>query len=127
MRNEEAYVKALSDQIEQLNVKAQHLSRPLHLDGTKGGAPIDMSDTVAEIIQAKDELAERMQTLLEKQREAERMIGQMTDGRVAAVLTYRYLCGYTWEKVAEAEGCSVVHAHRLHQKGIQALNKILRY
>lgn len=125
MRNEEAYVKALSDQIEQLNVKAQHLSRPLHLDGTKGGAPIDMSDTVAEIIQAKDDLAERMQALLEKQREAERLIFKLEDSRAAAVLSYRYLSGYTWEWVAHEVGCSVVHAHRLHKKGIQALNKIL--
>ena len=125
MRNEAAYIKALAEQIEQLNVKAQQLSRPLRLDASKGGEPIDMSDTVAEVIQAKNELAERVQALLEKQREAERLIFNLEDSRAAAVLSYRYLSGYTWEWVAHEVGCSVVHAHRLHKKGIQALNKIL--
>lgn len=125
MRNEAAYIKALAEQIEQLNVKAQQLSRPLRLDASKGGEPIDMSDTVAELIQAKGELDVRLQKLLEKRRRLEGAINQLEDGRAAAVLVYRYFAGYTWEEVAEREGCSVMHAHRLNKKGIRDLNKIL--
>lgn len=83
-------------------------------EGSGGGAVhkggdarfIKIMDRVFEVEKEQDELFE---ILVEKQKEIENVIRRVKNDTYRELLGYRYLCNYSWEKVADKMGYSEIH------------------
>lgn len=54
-----------------------------------------------------------------------RSISLVPHGNLRRLLTYRYICGCTWERVAVKMGLSYVHVvHRLHPQALKFIGDI---
>lgn len=58
-------------------------------------------------------------------REIRREIEAMENETEREVLTYRYLCGFTWEEIAERMHYSFQHIHRIHKKALTNFRHVI--
>ena len=85
----------------------------------------NLEECVNKIIVIEDSLKNDMDKLIEIKDQARTVIGKMDVPEYKTLLTYRYICGKTWEEVAEAMGYSYVHiVSRLHPKALEKLRVI---
>lgn len=84
--------------------------------GKKGAALADIEREI-------EEEREAARTL---RRDIRASIAALTDGTLRRLLTYRYICGCTWERVAVKMNMSYVHVvHRLHPKALRQIGDII--
>lgn len=67
----------------------------------------------------KDEIVE----LLDTEADVKAMINQLERADLRVVLELRYLCNYSWPKIAEEIGCDRRQATRLHGLALAALEE----
>jgi hypothetical protein len=59
-------------------------------------------------------------------RDIRQSISRVSSGTLRRLLTYRYICGCTWERVAVKLEMSYVHVvHRLHPKALNEIGDII--
>ena len=71
------------------------------------------------------ELDRRIDEYVDLVREAERLISRLPDERYRDVLTYRYLNGWRFPRVARAMGYERKYIYRLHEQALHALDEIV--
>ena len=91
----------------------------LRLSGTSRRSKVE--DNVLAMVDVHRELKEKIRELLEETRRAEKLICTLSDERYHAVLQLRYLCGMSWEEVAQRLHFSVRWVHKLHGEGLKQL------
>ena len=106
-------VRRLEEQLEEL--RDSKISISVTYDGMpKGTGFSDLSEYAAKIDELereiKDKRYERIQTFLKVQRAIE----GMGDSQEKTLLTYKYLRGYGWERIATDMGYTYRHITRLH-------------
>ena len=84
--------------------------------GRKGAARADIEREIEEELEAARTL----------RRDIRASIAALRDGTLRRLLTYRYICGCTWERVAVKLDLSYVHVvHRLHPKALREIGDII--
>ena len=70
------------------------------------------------------EIDHEIETLVREQKTAERIIRQLPNAKWRDLLSYRYLNGWSWLKVAKAMRYDKRWVHRLHQNALQASEQV---
>lgn len=91
----------------------------VRLSGTPRRSKVE--DNVLAMVDVHRELKERVNELMQETRRAEKLICTLSDERYHAVLQLRYLCGLSWEEVAQRLNFSVRWVHKLHGEGLKQL------
>jgi len=100
-------------------MRATSRASAVRLSGTSRRSRVE--DNVLDLVDTQKELHERVRELMAKTREAEKRICLLSDRRYHAVLQLRYLCGLSWEEVAQRLHFSVRWVHKLHGEGLRQL------
>ena len=89
--------------------------RAARTDGMpRGGAGVDWTDTVVRIDEMERALDRDIDRLIDLRREIAEVIAAVPDMRYRTLLEYRYLCGWSWRRIARAMNYSedwTRHAH----------------
>ena len=119
-RKTRAEEKAIRESIEELRLNKMSPSLGVQDGMPKGSGGSDLSGYAARL----DELERKLQV---KQKKAVILmcniadsIAEMEDATERTLLRYRYICGYTWEKIAEEMNCSVRWIHKKHGKALKS-------
>ena len=76
-------------------------------------------ERLVEKVLAIDEMVtNKIDELVDTQSDIKMAIGKVEDSTLRTLLTYRYLCGKTWEQIAVDMGYSYMHVCRLHGKAL---------
>ena len=118
-RKTRAEEKAIRESIEELRLNKMSPSLGVQDGMPKGSGGSDLSGYAARL----DELERKLQV---KQKKAVILmcniadsIAEMEDATERTLLRYRYICGYTWEKIAVELGYSWRQVHYIHGKALQ--------
>ena len=76
---------------------------------------------VEQIMELENELHHRIQECIRSYREIERCIGSVKNTRWKSILRYRYICGKSWEALAEEMELSSKWVKKLHDDAIRNL------
>ena len=118
-----SYLQAKRDVIrleEQLaELKLNKLSLSVINDGMPHGSDIgDLSDYVAQVDEIEREIVRRRYGRISAFHEVQKAIESMENEQEKDLLTYRYLRGYGWERIAVEMGYTWRHTIRLHGKAL---------
>ena len=95
--------------------------------GKQGSSENRQEIKLIRYIQLSDKLKTRLQEREKTKAEIEKIIGSIDKPIHRALLNYRYLCGYSWEKIAEKIDMSDRWTRtRLHSDALNAAEKILK-
>ena len=116
-------LRSLSEEINQLRLS--QIMPGIVSDGLpKGSGGSDLSGYAARLDELERGLREKAAELYRRQTEIEADISAMEDANERTVLRNYYLCGMTWERVAEAMGYSWRQIHRIHGEALIHFEKM---
>ena len=110
---------ARAEKYREMAMQATGRTDAIRVSGT--GERSKVEKYILELWDVHNELQQEINRLMEKSREAEKLIQTLEDERLRAVLELRYLCGMTWEELADKLHFTVRWAHKLHKEGIEKL------
>jgi len=119
-------IRSKSEQIRTLNEIATSCSATLTgmpRNPNRGGSR--MADAVCKMIDLENEIARDMDRLIEVKREIVTVINAVDDVVLRTLLEKRYLCGATWEEISVDLCFNRRWTFRLHDKALEAVQKIL--
>lgn len=119
-------IRSKSEQIQSLNEIATSCSATLTgmpRNPNRGGSR--MADAVCKMIDLENEIARDMDRLIEVKREIVTVINAVDDVVLRTLLEKRYLCGATWEEISVDLCFNRRWTFRLHDKALEAVQKIL--
>ena len=122
VRTKQRYAQVLCERAQRyrdMAMRATGRVSAVRFGGTSRRSKVE--DNVLAMMDVEKELRDRMKELLEDTRRVEKMISLMTDERYHAVLQLRYLCGLSWEEVANRLHFTVRWVHKLHGEGLKQL------
>lgn len=106
-------------------LRAELLPRGISYSGMPGGSPKTSADILAQIDELERRLGSQLKQALEIMAEVTDVIEQVSDERCKNVLLARYICGKSWERIADEENYSWRHVLRLHGEGLKEISMIL--
>lgn len=80
-----------------------------------------MSDIIAKIVDAEDEINAEIDCLVDLKREMRVVIGAIGNPEYQTLLELRYLCFKTWEQISVAMSYSIQHAYRIHEQALATI------
>ena len=110
---------ARAEKYREMAMQATGRTDAIRVSGTGDRSKVEKY--ILELWDIHNELQQEMAILREKSRNTEMMIQQLPDERHRAVLELRYLCGLTWEEIADRLHFTVRWTHKLHKEGVEAL------
>ena len=111
-------VERLEEQLEEL--RANKMSLKVVNDGMpKGSGTSDLSAYAARMDELERSLIEKRYIRIQEFAKVQDAIEEMEDDQEKLLLTYRYLRGMTWERVAEKMNYSWQHVHKIHARALQ--------
>ena len=119
-------IRSKSEQIRTLNEIATSCSATLTgmpRNPNRGGSR--MADAVCKMIDLENEIARDMDRLIEVKREIVTVINAVDDVVLRTLLEKRYLCGAPWEEISVDLCFNRRWTFRLHDKALEAVQKIL--
>ena len=114
----EAEIEACYEQIAALRDEATRMSAELS-DMPSGGECRDLDDIVAEMVDLRAELIERIRRANQLRKEICDLIYSLEDERLIRLLHLRYIDGCKWEEVAERIGTDLRYVYRMHGRALQ--------
>lgn len=114
----EAEIEACYEQIAALRDEATRMSAELS-DMPGGGECRDLDDIVAEMVDLRAELIERIRRANELRKEICDLIHSLEDERLIRLLHLRYVDCLKWEDVAERIGTDLRYVYRMHGRALQ--------
>ena len=120
-------VRAKRDELKKLREDATAISPQTSEGGHTPGAVSDkVGRKAAAAADIEREIEEECAACRLLRRDIRATIAQVSSGDLRRLLSYRYICGCTWERVAVKMGYSYVHVvHRLHPRALQAVGDIV--
>lgn len=111
-------VARLEAQLEEL--RTNKMSLKMVNDGMpKGSGTSDLSAYAARMDELERSLTEKRYVRIQEFVKVQDAIEEMEDDQEKLLLTYRYLRGMTWERVAEEMNYSWQHVHKIHARALQ--------
>lgn len=89
--------------------------------GSSLSASSRVADCAAKIADLEREIDRRIDEYVDLTREIEAAIDRIPDGRYRDVLRFRYVNGWTWEKIADEMGYDLRWVHRLHGHALEKI------
>ena len=89
------------------------------------GGSDKVGQTVAIVLDLKNDIAAEVKRLVDKQREIELNIEKINDDRLEIILKYKYINGATFEQIAVQMGYSYRQICRLHGFALKKLQNVL--
>ena len=118
-------LRSLSEEINQLRLS--QIMPGIVADGLpKSNGGSDLSGYAARLDELERKLREKAAELYKRQTEIEANISAMKDANERTVLRNYYLCGMTWERVAEVMGYSWAQVHRIHGRALAHFEKMIQ-
>ena len=77
------------------------------------------TDAVCKLIDLEERITAEIDRYVDMREDAVRTIDMLPQGAERELLRYRYLCGLTWEKIAERMNYEVRQIYRLHGRALQ--------
>ena len=78
-----------------------------------------MEDNIVKIIDLENEINKDIGTLVDLRREIVGVIKRISNPEYQTLLELRYLCFYSWEKVAVEMDYDLRYTHKLHRKALE--------
>ena len=78
-----------------------------------------MENVIVKIIDLENEINEDIDTLVDLKREIVGVINRIDNPEYQTLLELRYLCFYSWEKVAVEMEYDLRYLHKLHRKALE--------
>lgn len=114
-------VARLEAQLEEL--RANKMSLKVVNDGMpKGSGTSDLSDYAARMDELERKLKAKRYVCIQEFVKVQDAIEEMEDEQEKLLLTYRYLKGMTWERIADEMNYSWQHLHKIHAKALKNFN-----
>ena len=110
---------ARSERYREMAMQATGRTDAIRVSGTTDRSKVEKY--ILELWDVHNELQEEIARLMERSRKAERLIEKLADERHRTVLQLRYLCGFTWEEIAEKLHFTLRWIHKLHKEAIEKL------
>lgn len=109
------------EQVERLRALAERTTTVLSSQpkGTSGTNRTEYC--VLKIWELEREVNEDIDRLIDLKREIQDAIGLLTDDKYKLLLEYRYLCGNTWEQIAEKMRIDLRWVYRMHGRALQEI------
>ena len=126
-RNAEDSINAKLDQIHKLRELATKTTQTLTADNVQSSGSDDkISVTVSKIVDMENEVDAEIDELHDIKNQVEGVISAVPNAKQRAVLTRRYINGYTWERIAADMNFSYWHVvGRLHPSALKEIQYIL--
>ena len=120
LRDKQA-VRRIEEQLAELRLSK--LSPGMSMgDGMPHGSDMrDLSDYAAKVDELERELIQARYDRIQSFRKVQAAIEEIEDETEKDLLTYRYLKGMQWERIAVAMGYSWKHVHRIHAAALKNL------
>ena len=113
---------ARAEKYREMAMQATGRTDAIRVSGTSERSKVEKY--ILELWDVHNELQQEIAQLMEKSREAEAQIRRLPDSRYRAVLELRYLCGLTWEEIAERTSFTLRWVHKLHKEALEAFGKV---
>ena len=124
IRKADIELTALKLSIDRMREQAQGVRAMQLSDMPKGGLPRGADDVVAEIVDMQHDVNRRALALCKMQREALRMIMQLTVTEQRTVLIRRYLCAESWDDIVDGMHYAYSGIFKLHGAALQAFARV---
>ncbi len=118
---------AISTKSEQIDRLREFLTRTSSgvSNGSGVAQPYDrVGNLTANIVDMEREKNAMVDELVEMQVVIRRNLSRITNSKIRSVIEYRYINGYSYEKIAEMERCDVRTIHYRLKSGLELLDKI---
>ncbi len=93
-------------------------------NGSGGSQPCDrVGDITADIVDMEREKNAMVDELAEMQVVIRRNLSRITNPKIREVIEYRYINGYSYEKIADMERCDVRTIHYRLKSGLKLLDE----
>ena len=113
-------------QVERLRGLATKNTAIIRMDPGGGSGDGDfMENTIITIVDMEREITAEMERLVSLKREIAGVIGQVDDPALQTLLEMRYLCYKDWPEICRAMYYSNTSVHRLHQRALKKVERIL--
>ena len=113
---------ARAEKYREMAMQATGRTDAIRVSGTTERSKVEKY--ILELWDVHNELQQEISQLMEKSREAEKQIGRIGDERYRAVLELRYLCGHSWEEIADRLHFTLRWVHKLHKEALEAFAKL---
>lgn len=84
-----------------------------------------MEATIVKIVDLENEINEDIDTLVDLKREIVGVIKHIQNPEYQTLLELRYLCFYSWEKVAVEMEYDLRYMHKLHRKALEQCSEFI--
>lgn len=121
-RNAEDSINAKLDQIHKLRELATKTTQTLTADNVQSSGSEDkISVIVSKIVDMENEVDAEIDELHDIKNQVEGVISAVPNAKQRAVLTRRYINGYTWERIAVDLDISYQWVCELHGRALQKI------
>ncbi|MCL2415346.1 MAG: hypothetical protein FWD01_00905 [Defluviitaleaceae bacterium] len=83
-----------------------------------------LGDLAAAILDFENKLARYSLKLIRDEAELKRILDLLKDGTQKAIMTWRYICRFSWEEISNRSNLSVMQLTRIHNAAIIAVAAI---
>lgn len=119
-------IKCKNEELEKLREDATAISPSTSSEHTAGNISDKVGRKAPEIADLEQEIEEEKAAARQLRRDIRQTIAALSSGNLRRLLTYYYICGNTWERVAVKINMSYVHVvHRLHPKALRKIGDII--
>ena len=119
-RNAEDSINAKLDQIHKLRELATKTTQTLTADNVQSSGSNDkISAIVSKIVDMENEVDAEIDKLHDVKKHVQEVISAVPNAKQRAVLTRRYINGYTWERIAVELNISYQWVCELHGRALQ--------
>ncbi len=118
-RIEKQAVARLEQQLEELQINKISPSSMMGDGIPHAHNPSDLSGYAARVDELEREIRTARYRRIEAFQKVQRSIEEMENEREKMLLTYRYLSGWSWERIAVKMECTYRHVTRLHGNALK--------
>lgn len=124
--NAEAAINAKLEEISRLRALATKTTQTLIPDKVQTGNHNRMESILVKIADIERETDKDIDKLHETKKTVQRAILSVKGDRLQTLLQYRYICGYTFEKIAVEMNYSWIHVVKnLHPKALKSIKEYM--
>lgn len=119
-RKARAEAKAIQESIDELRLNKMSPSLGAQDGMPRGNGSSDLSGYAARLDELERKLQEKYDTAVRLMGEITTSIDAMENATERTLLRLRYICGYTWEDIADGMDCSVRWMHEMQKKALKS-------
>ncbi len=108
------------DELEILRSKAERVTT-IHSNSPQYGNKKILEDIIVKMMSVEAKLKKDVEEYMIMRQNIEEMISKLRNPSWQAVMMYRYLCGYSWNGVAEKTGYSTHSVRHIHGHALKEL------